>query len=87
MKMSLKIRAFLEEPASLATIIAALRTGRAPVRALDTLVTDRFGDLTHGMRRAFGKEVRSLVETLGGQHLRTGAHPVKPQLKSGSTYT
>ncbi|MHC2664587.1 hypothetical protein ACMA5K_33895 [Bradyrhizobium diazoefficiens] len=86
MTTSAEIRAFLEEPACLATIMAAVRIGRSPLHALDTLITDRFGELSHGMRRLFGKEVRVVVEEIGGHHERTGARAVRPQIKAPSTY-
>jgi hypothetical protein len=83
---SLQIRAFLQEPTCLVIIMAAVRLGRSPLHALDVLITDRFGELTHGMRRAFGKEVRAVVESTGGRHVRAGVRAVKPQVTAPSIY-
>ncbi|PDT68558.1 hypothetical protein CO683_15180 [Bradyrhizobium ottawaense] len=86
MPTATQIRAFLEEPAPLETIMAARRTNRSPMHALDTLITDRFGVLSHGMRRLFGKVVREVVEAHGGHHDRTGVRPCKPQVNAPSAY-
>jgi hypothetical protein len=83
---SLQIRAFLEETACHDTIMAARRLGRSPFHALDTLITDRFGNLSHGQRRLFGKEIRAFVEAIGGRHVRTGVRAVKPQVTAPSIY-
>ncbi|SCB30324.1 hypothetical protein GA0061099_1004448 [Bradyrhizobium yuanmingense] len=84
---SRQIRAFLQEPACLVIIEAARRQGRSPLHELDLLITDRFGVLTHGMRRAFGKELRVVVEAVGGRHVRTGVRAtVKPQVTAPSIY-
>lgn len=80
------IRSFLEEPAPLETIMASNRLNRSPLHSLDTLITDRFGVLSHGMRRLFGKVVREVVEAHGGRHDRTGVRAVKPQVNAPSAY-
>jgi hypothetical protein len=84
---SLQIRAFLHETACLTIIEASRRQNRSPLRELDLLITDRFGVLSHGMRRLFGKEVRAVVEEIGGRHVRTGVRTtVKPQVTAPSIY-